>query len=258
MKKLLCLLSAVLLGFTSCSKDDNNDSSEPASLILVKKIIYGESDGISYFSNYVYDGNKIISITDEDGFVMKNTYTGDFVTKIESITESGNLDATTEYSYVNGKLSFSDRKITNQDKYNRTKFVYNTDGTVSYQEYTIDSKTEIETIKGKVVKLTFKDGNLVKRERSNNDGSQTLDVYEYDTKNSPFKNALGFTLLDEEASVNNLVKKTQTFTSEDGINTIYITTYDYKYDSNNYPTEVRITYQNPNSPESVETFKYTY
>lgn len=256
MKKLLCLLSAVLLVFTSCSKDDDNDSLNPIFSILLKTRINIDEDGVSYPAEHVYNGNKIVSITDADSSIMKFTYTGNLITKIESITKNGDLDSFTDYSYISDKLSTSVRKVTTEDTYHKTKFIHNSDGAISYQEFLIDSKTGVESEEGTVGKLTFKDGNLIKDEYSYKDLSQTTYTYEYDNKNYPIKNVLGYNLLDEDSSVNNVVKKTQTNGSGDNINT-YVTTYDYKYDENGYPLEKVANFPNGDSV-SKETTKYVY
>jgi hypothetical protein len=260
MKKLLFLFAASLLVFTSCSKDDKDSpdpvSPDPVLSVLLKKRIDIGDDGLSYASDYLYDGNKITSITDTDGSVMKYTYDGDLIVKIESIDKKGILDNVTEYNYINDKLSSSSRKVIGEDTYHKTKFVNNSDGTISYEKFIVDSKTEIESIEGTVGKLTFKDGNLIKDESSRNSGSQTVNTYEYDTKNNPFKNVLGFNLLDDESSVNNMIKQTQTNTTGDNVY-IYITTYDYKYDSKDHPVEKVANFPNGDSiVKEISQFVY--
>ncbi|PBI84693.1 hypothetical protein BSF41_40210 [Flavobacterium sp. ACN2] len=254
MKKLLYLFVASLLAFTSCSKDDNN-SSDPASSILVKKIIDIDIDGSSSTRNYEYNGNKIVSMT-EDGLLSKYTYTGDFITKIEEIDASGKLDLTTEYSYTNGKLATSVEKNTNSKFYYKTKYTHNTDGTVTYDQFRGTVATGAEEEYGAAGKYTFKDGNFVKLEVSYY-GSESLYIYEYDTKNYPFKNVTGLSLLlDDETTANNVVKITGTSGTGDIIRTSIIT-YSYKYDTNNYPTEKVERYQSGSSI-STQTTQYTY
>ncbi|WP_374175258.1 hypothetical protein [Flavobacterium tructae] len=255
MKKLLYLFTASLLVLTSCSNDDNN-SPDPASSILVKKIIYVEKDGDSSFEDVVYNGNKIVSITGQDGSVYKYTYTGNLITKTEEIDAKGVVDNTTEYSYANGKLATSIDKNTDAEFYYKTKYTHNADGTVSYDNFRGVVATGAEEEYGATGKYTFKDGNLVKLEVSYY-GSETLYVYEYDAKNYPFKNVTGLSLLlDDETTVNNIVKETSTSGSGANIRT-NITTYTYKYDANNYPTEKVRSYQSGSSA-STETTQYVY
>lgn len=255
MKKLLYLFTASLLAFTSCSKDDNN-SSDPTSSILVKKRIYVGNDGVSTSEDIIYNGNKIVSITGQDGSVFKYTYTGELITKTEESDTKGVVDYTTEYSYASGKLVASIEKNKDTKFYYKTKYTYNADGTISYDQFRVTVATGAEEEYGATGKYTFKGGNVVKLEVSyyGNDKSY---VYEYDTKNNPFKNVTGLSLLfDEETAVNNIVKETSTSGSGANITTI-ITTYSYKYDANNYPTEKVETFSNGNST-FTETTQYSY
>ncbi|QOG01738.1 hypothetical protein [Flavobacterium sp. MDT1-60] len=255
MKKLLCLFTVALLAFTSCSKDDN-DSPNPASSILVKKITDIDIDGSSATRSYVYNGNKIVSITDEDSSILKYTYTGDFISKIEEIDKKGDLAVTTEYSYTNGKLTNEIEKTPNGTYYFKTKYTHNADGTVSYDNFRGTVATGVEQEYGATGKYTFKDGNFVKLEVSYY-GNESSYVYEYDTKNYPFKNVTGLNLLlDDETTANNVVKETSTSGSGANIGTT-VTTYAYKYDVNNYPTEKIKTYPSGSSTAS-KTTQITY
>lgn len=255
MKKLLYLFVASLLAFTSCSKDDNN-SSDPASSILVKKRIYVGNDGVSTSEDIIYNGNKIVSITGQDGSVFKYTYTGELITKTEESDTKGVVDYTTEYSYASGKLVASIEKNKDTKFYYKTKYTYNADGTVSYEQFRVTVATGAEEEYGATGKYTFKGGNLTKLEVFYY-GSEMLHVYEYDTKNNPFKNVIGISLLlDDETAVNNVVK--ETFTSGSGANIhTNITTYTYKYNANNYPTEKVASYLSGDSV-SIETTQYVY
>jgi hypothetical protein len=258
MKKLLYLFTASLLVFTSCSKDDN-DSSNSASSILPKKVTTLYRDGDSEIGNIAYNGNKIVSRTEKDGSLTKYTYTGDLITREEEFDEHGKLNNTNEYAYVNGKLSTSVEKSADANAvyYYKTKYTHNTDGTISYDNYRGKILTGVEEEYGATGKYTYSGGNLVKLEVSyyGNDYSY---VYEYDSKNNPGKNILGLSLLmeDESSSVNNVVKKTSMSGSGANIRTS-ITTYSYKYDANNYPTESLKTFQTGSST-STETTQYVY
>lgn len=254
MKKLLCLFSAALLALASCSNDDNN-SSNPASSILVKKITEFENDK-SVSRDVLYSGNKIVKITDTDGSVTKFTYTGDVIAKIENFDEKGELDGTTEYSYVNGKLANEVEKEKDATYYYKTKYIHNADGTIDYDSFRGVVATGVEEEYGATGKYTYKDGNLVKLEVSYY-GSERSYTYEYDAKNSPFKNVTGFSLLlGDEPAVNNVIKETSISGSGVNVNTSVIT-YTYKYDANNYPTEKVATFPNGNSTSS-ETTQFAY
>ncbi len=252
MKKLLSLLSAVLFVFASCSKDDNNESSDPVSSILVKKITTIDGKGNSSSESYLYNGNKIISMTEDDGSVTKYTYTGDLITKIDEIAKDGSLNYTTAYSYINGKI---DSAIGNDDDdtyYYKTKYTYNQDGTVSYDSFRGVTSTGVEEEYGATGKYTFKDGNIVKLEVSYY-GREYSYIYEYDTKNNPLKNVLGYNLLLDDVSFNynNIIKETSTFTSETKTDT-FEEVNTYKYNENNYPTEKITKFSGSNDTETVQ------
>ncbi|KOP36642.1 hypothetical protein DBB36_08560 [Flavobacterium sp. WLB] len=253
MKNLLGLLSAALLVFTSCSKDDNNESSDPASPILVKKITKIDSKGSSSSENYLYNGNKIVSITEADGSLTKFTYNGNEIVTKEEFDKNGLSKGPVEYGYTDGLMTSYVEKY--DDDYNsKTKYKHNNDGTVSYEQFKVDIKTGLEVKFQQTGKLTYKDGNLIKAERSY-DKFETVEIYEYDTKNSPLKNILGWNLLlDEEPAVKNIIKKVDTSGSQGNIHTdTYISTY--TYDVNNYPTE-KITKLSGST--DTETVQYVY
>jgi YD repeat-containing protein len=255
MKKLLYLFTASLLVVTSCSKDDDDSYDSPSS-ILPKKITFTESDGTSYSEDIVYNGNKIVSITEADGSQRKFTYNGNQIVKIEEFDKDGLSEGPTECGYTNGLMTSYVEKY--DDLYNhKTKYIHNNDGTVSYEQFKINISTGVEEKYGQTGKLTFKDGNLIKAERTY-DKYNSVEVYEYDTKNSPFKNVLGLNLLIDEdvSSVNNVVKETSTSQSGSNIYTD-VTTYSYTYDANNYPIE-KVVHFSSGTSIITETSQFVY
>lgn len=273
MKKIFFLFSTLLLVLTSCSSDEQEpmnpdpivekpDPSLPIDAILpVKTMIIG-SDGTSVFSSdIVYDGNKIVSITGQDGRAVKYSYVGNFIAKIEeTVKTSGNsfIHFTTEYNYDDGKLVNSIQKGTASSTYHyTTRYTYNSDGTVSYDHIRTHVSSGAASAYGTIGKYTLKDGNLVKEETSNSIyGSSDVIVYEYDTKNNPFKNVLGFNLLFDNESVNNLIKKTSVSVSGTNVSES-ITTYTNKYDANDFLTERVSTFEKEGSA-FIETIQFVY
>lgn len=248
MKKVLCLLSAAAFLFASCSKDDN-DSLSSTSSVLVKKITEFEN-GKAISRDIKYNGNKIISITETDGSQTKFTYDGNQIVKIEEFDVAGLSDGSVEYGYTNGLMTSYTEKY-NEDYNSKTKYVHNTDGTVSYEQFKVNIKTGVEEKFQQTGKLTFKDGNLVKAERSYSNYN-SVEIYEYDTKNSPFKNVLGMSLLlDDEPAINNVIKRTYISGSGDNVHTdTDINTY--KYDVNNFPTEKTTSFSGSTSSEITQ------
>ncbi|OXA93976.1 hypothetical protein [Flavobacterium hercynium] len=237
MKVILCCLSVLLLFLSSCSNDDNSSN---AKTVLAKNIVSKEN-GKERTRVFTYDGNKINTVTFSDGLVFKYTYTGDFITKREDYAEKdGKLNSSSELTYENGKLSKKIEREVGSKFYHVNRYIYNIDGTISLEQSYVDSETGIETYDSSE-KYTYVNGNLVKVERFFS-GSYNESIIEYDTKNSPFKNIIGFNLIvgDETTCSNNVIKVTRLPT--EGAKT-YLEKYTYKYDKNNYPIEQVITYQ---------------
>jgi hypothetical protein len=274
MKKSLYLFTASLLVMTSCSSDGN--SSDPVASILPKTVSYSYP---SYppnnsSSTVVYNGNKIVSIKDVT-FRTDYTYNGDVIVKTTSYdTESGKDVKVSEetYTYTNNKLAtssyardFSTEYASGKNKV-RSIFTYNTDGIITAESYYTYANEVIPESIEQV--LTISNGNLVKRVISSSNDVRT-DIYEYDTKNNPFKNVLGFNLLlnndirvdfllgdDLMVSVNNVVKHTSTriYGSDtygpDVYNSVYI------YDANGYPTKETVYQKEGTTVDEINEYTY--
>lgn len=246
MKLLLYLFSISLLVFTSCSKDD--DKPDAASFVLVNKKVYTQADTSNEVktSQFIYNGNKIVSIVDNDGSKTSFTYTGDLITKTERKDENDVFLSSSEYIYENGKLSTFIEKRPFYSNYNKTLYTYTADGVVFCETFYINSKTGVVSDKSEIYKYTFSAGNLIKRERYGRVVS-----YEYDTKSNPLKNITGIGLLldkEFEVSINNVVKIVEFYQSP------LIFTCTYVYDENNFPTEQK-TFTN-GSLTAVDKYSY--
>lgn len=229
MKKILYLFSASLIVLTSCSNDD--DSNNVSTANLLKEATYIEGSYTSS-SKITYDGNKIVQIVAGSDKTVY-TYTGSLITKEEEFAGGNNIDSKVEYSYENNKLKTSvSTEISGSETYkSKNVYTHNSDGTVNYISYNVNVTTGVETLSSSG-KYTFLNGNVVKIE----DEAGYSSTYEYDTKNNPTKNILGFDeLMDQEFSVNNIVKRTSTY---NGTNPSIIT-YEYDYNTDGYPTERR-------------------
>jgi hypothetical protein len=233
-KIFLYLFWIPLLVITSCSKNEDEIpvvSSSP----LIKKIIKnrGGSIEVSYFK---YDGNKLVSISNGTSFIANYTYTGNVITRIEE-TINNQFQNSMDYTYFEGKLATSvlTRSYGSTISYTYT---HNTNGTISYQQSNGGS------ISSGI--LTLLNGNIVKNEvRSPTIVTYT---YEYDTKNNPYKNILGFTLLINESemySPNNLTVD----------NRNYGRNYKFKYDTNGFPIE-RQTFDSSGNSGDLNQYFY--
>lgn len=234
MKKILCLFGALTFGLTSCSSDEDSSGSPSSDLVLLKKTITTDSDGEKVTTIYKYDGNKIVSITDSEGeFNRYFTYTGDLITKIEYKLPDGTVDQINRYEYdLNNRLVTFVRVEPLDDWGNKEVYTYNTDGTITAQNYNGDSKsqtyfdgvTTIKFVNGEVSEI-IPDGNWTGHHK-----------YTYDTKQNPLKNVLGFDKLAFEDG------------GADGVNHNILTDKDveendlwenstYTYNENGYPVK---------------------
>jgi len=242
MKKLLLLCSVLTLLFTSCSNDDN-PSTENTS-ILPKTISYTYPSiylGTNSKSTLTYDGNKIVSSIAE-GSKTIFTYNGNVIVKQEkfNVDAKGVETKDTEvfYTYENNKLKTRIMREEFSSQFPDGQFIdkivytYTSQNVISFVNYYVDPSTKKE-VKSSEGNLTYKDGNLIKSEEVS-DSSTAKRTYEYDIKNNPLKNILGFDLLLNEIGVfgkNNIIK-TIAGTSQ---LTEYLTTY--IYNDKDYPTK---------------------
>lgn len=260
MKKLLLLF--IGCSVASCSNDENS-SSDPTDFTLPKTISYvypSPQLGTNSKATLTFNGNKIVSSIDEDSKTLF-TYTGDLITKQEvfDLNLQGKETKTKElvYTYENGKIKTRmfhediSAQYPDGEFIEKTVYTHTSNEVISYINYSVNvnTKAEVKTDEGK---YTYKDGNLIKNERTITSGTSTR-TYEYDSKNNPLKNILGFNLLLNEISEfgkNNVVK--ETVSGNDGTFS-YLTSY--IYNNSDYPTR----HTSYSSDASIEyEIEYTY
>ncbi|MBF4494389.1 hypothetical protein IRZ83_18805 [Flavobacterium sp. JLP] len=261
MKKIVSLFSVVALLFASCSKDDSvNSKSE--NLILPKTIKLSDPNYSSenLTNTFKYDGNKIVSITNERG-KTEYTYNGNLIVKeVNSSTATG-IQKEISYSYANGKLAKALTVVPNNYSY---ELVYtdNNDGTFKVESYSINQKTGVKTKSNNVETLTFSNGNLNKAVLTYGNTVET-NVYDYDTQSNPFKNIEGFNLLNRVdissqlniLSANNIIKQTSFNIYDTVVSDLTIYTSKYDYDTKGYP--IKKTLNNPDGTVN-KIYEYIY
>ncbi|MFC4478451.1 hypothetical protein [Flavobacterium chungangensis] len=270
MKKNLFLFIALALTAISCSKDDN-DKNDKNHSDLPKTIQRTDLKAPveNKTSTFIYDGNKIVSITHKFSR-SEFTYEGNHITKKVDYSVTGDQPtkyAETLYSYVNGKLeTVSYYYTSNTTSFSKYVYTYNDDGTIKKQLYSINTTTGVETKSPYSDLLTFANGNLTKLINVNGNGTSTKNYY-YDLKNNPFKNIVGFSLLldqgiisslgqDVYSSVNNIEKYTESIVVTGNltpVSKIYETKFEYN--SNGFPTQ-KTTYNEDGTVKEI--FDYTY
>ncbi len=236
--KLLCFVAVAGLTFTSCSNDSTTYQAK-----LLKRLVEVSNDGSSGETLFTYDGNKIVSI-DSDAKSSDFTYTNNLITTVVEIDNATLEENTLNYTYQNNQLV----KVVSSLNY-EMHFVHNANGTVAYEKTTKDNEgNEILLFHGI---LYYQNGNLVKDERTLDDAgmnviSTRVQTYQYDSRNNPLVNVLGFNkLLDQftVASVNNVIatykESTIRYTDTDQvISSANLYNHVCKYDAENYPSEI--------------------
>lgn len=235
MKKLIYAFGALALIFSSCSSDDSSDNSNNNGNYLLKKEIITDEEGIKTTYNFKYNGNKLVSIIDNDteSSDIYVTYTGDLISQIDYKFSDKSIEQTEKYGYdSNGRLSSYIFMDIDAEIGNREVYTYNGDGTVSFKEYVGDLTEQIQL--NSYGKIYFVDGEVRKIEKFNTDDvllSST--TYAHDSANGAMKNITGwskassFNSSEGESILHNI-------TSEDDASN-GITTYTYTYNSANYP-----------------------
>lgn len=190
MKKLLCLFGALALVLTSCSSDDSSSSSD---LVLLKKTVITNPDGDKATINYKYDGNKIVSATDDTGFFnLHYTYTGDLITKIDFKLPNGKSEQVNTFTYTSdGKLSNFVRVEYEYEeglavlRGYKEVYTYNTDGTISVKGYS--GSDVLQNVPSGTATIKFVNGEVSEITSTNSPDHK----YTYDNKNNATKNILG-------------------------------------------------------------------
>lgn len=220
MKKLIYLLSISFLLLQSCSSSDSPSGADNSYEGVLLKRSLGDD-----VNEYIYEnGNKLSKIVyGLDGF-DKFTYSGNLITKIESVDDKGLIGVITTFSYNSNNKLIETREYTAQSLESVSQFTYNSDGTVTINSRSRGSSNGVDQWYENINKYYFdKAGNLIKME---NEYVTTL-IY-YDNKNWPLKNVAGIHALYQ--SNNNRIRELRTSTYGSS-NTIW--TYDYN--SMNYP-----------------------
>ena len=252
MKKIITLLSVFSLFVSSCSNDDTSAVETPidSNTILLKKMIV--SDGSEVITTTItYDGKKIIKSQSDNGENSLFTYSGDNITKIEYFSAPNILDYTENYSYDStGRLI----QFTDIDGSVGTKetYVYNANGTVSLTIFSGNNVTQNTTVATGTI--TLQNGEVISRTEIYSFGQNTF-TCNYDTKNAPFKNAIGFgktCLKDDEGFFGaNHNRTNDNFTS---LGSPISNNYTFTYNSYNFPETTTSNSSVPGGNQNIQFF----
>lgn len=244
MKKIFYLISFSMLFLVSCSSDES--SSETSENLLLKQIIEGDAVLGGSVTNFTYNGNKLVEIKrniDSEDYSDIYTYTGEVITKIEKFRvydtgtpyEETELQSTDEFQYnANNQLVQFKTTTPDSDVERITTYVYNSGNTVSLSQYENSPGNAPELLKTGTI--TLQNGEIVQLQIVKEFDSYT-DNYTYDTKNSIFKNVVGY----DKLLLTHIIGKQGSWTLVDTIiggvshNFVNGGELEYTYNSDNYP-----------------------
>lgn len=254
MKNGIVLFFVLMLICSSCSTS-SNDVDSGSGLLVSKIVSTSSSGGTPYVSTFSYSGNKI---TESNYSSTKNiyTYSGNNIASIKTLDgatlyyldtftydSNGNVSSETINYYLN---DFSEKKV----------FTYNSDSTISVTIYsgTINTASNLDR-KSKIFVDAI--GEITKIENYDlSDNLTSKTVYTNDGKNSPFKNILGF---NKQPYFFGKYCNTLTSDSYNSSGQIVTnSTFQYVYNSNNFPTSCSQNFYNNGSLTSTTTIQYFY
>jgi hypothetical protein len=242
---------------------------------------YSTSNGVTTtkirksVSVYIYDSvniTKLINIhetnSDSGSTAVSETkkvytYSGNLITKIETLDSAGVVTYSLIYVYNDKDKLISSTNTSSTGSSNTNLFVYNADGTMNATSITTSVSGVVTTSQVSSV-YTFLNGNLVKGVSLLTYPTYSVTVFDnlvYDTKYNPTKFILGFSnLYGDLSNINNLISSSTSVI--DSLNTTPKTSSsrkDITYDGNGNVLTNKFFVKNENSPEqlsSITTFTY--
>lgn len=252
MKKLLftlSILTLVLNIFTSCDKDDDDNSGSSKQKRLVMSL-----DDLGNSINFEYDNKGRMTAYTESARNYSETYK--FNGKEFSVTESGN-----NYEWIGaGKLNSKDfiQNIVVKDAVEgrSESYIYDSKGQITTQSYTCYMLDKMNEANGVTITYEWKDGNIV--------GITELDIeddeHRYETKytlmytnkkqTTPVKNVANIVFMNPYVDqIDICIARSSVF----GVASEYLpvaivdengneSTIDWELDEDGYPTKVTETY----------------
>lgn len=232
--KIYFFISIAAVLFSSCA----NDKDEKSKNFI--KIIESTQNGIVENSVFAYNQNQIIS-TENSKQKTDYTYQDGLIIKITTYNKATKSSIILNYTYNKEKLV----KVASSENY-VINYTHNSNETVSYEKIIVNAQNQEQKVYHG--NLFFKNNNLIKDERvfdgaDKNSVSSSKTTFDYDTFNNPYFSILGYDkLLDQGAIVskNNsvmTVAETTVVSGEGTISSANMYKTNFKYDTDNYPTE---------------------
>ena len=252
MKKIFYIVSLLSLTLFGCSSDEEQDDIiiPEVQPTLLKKAVSGSS-----VFEYSYNGNKISEIK-FGGDKITYSYSGDLITNTKTYS-SGRSEPIFEVKYTyNTNQNLSQEVLFSYDNGIAEKrvYTYNSNGTISYQEYT--GTFASQNTEGKWGLIYYDTaGRVEKLEVYNGVDLFTTTTYTYDAKNNTYRNVLNFDKLisNFESGKNNNILTSITYDANDNIIRQYRNVY--TYNSDDFPIALN-SYLNGSTIASATDFFY--
>ncbi|KOS07834.1 hypothetical protein AM493_18565 [Flavobacterium akiainvivens] len=250
MKKLFAIAGLVL--FAACQEDD---AVEPVYNIPEDVYVTQMTEtlgGTNITHTYTYDGNRLLTDTDSQGYVREYSYVNGLLVQ-EDVYLNSELAEYTIFSYTfNKKLAQAIHITSNGDgTWSGLKTTYdrNTDGTISLEQYQGDEIGQYDFIKEGTLTLT--NGNVTAVSLTNEDEDEEDEIIPfpvvttitYNGSKAPFKNVFsyeGLYLAQLQGGPNTIASVTTVITTqgENGPEETGTTiTYTYQEGANGYPAQ---------------------
>jgi hypothetical protein len=244
----------------SCSKEDVQNEN----IKTVKKITESlYENGVATdetTTNFLYKDNKLIgaeSIDFESTTKIEFIYSGDKMVSVVFKDVSGKTLHSNNISYDGINI----KSVMQNNEEEKADFIYSDGKIISNSFYR--SSPSSEWILNETETMLFDSFKNVVEKQTWNKYSNSVNIrkYDYDTKNNPMKNMISYfryTGIESAdfVSTNNIIKTY--YFDEATQQSVLNSEYEIKYDSDDFPVEIKKYWMNNNQRElvSIATFEY--
>lgn len=243
MKKLIFIFCAFGFILNSCSDNESDTIDNPPTDGVFLKTLIETYDGEDLVTNFSYLDDKLVGVSDSDGYSEVLIYTDDLLTTIEEY-EDDVLISETELEYDSNNRLIKESYTYGSSAAQVNEFTYNANGTITMDEFGGNTYTYTYNILG----------NRLAEEHEEGDEDYS---YTYDSKNNPFRNIHQrdvFELLGRDTYVNNVLSYINTSSADfsDDFTSAYL------YNANDYPTSGSTTYDQGSVDQEVVVLQFIY
>lgn len=240
--------------FVSCTSDDQQEAMNEDNLLL-KKMIVTSSDNSVLTYNYEYDGRKIVKISLSDGSSTRYYYQGNLITKVveyNSTNSNPSSELVNEYDSNERIVRTYYTDFLNNIS-SETEYSYDQDLIINYtSNQTNNTNQSIDFYSGFLYKNA--QGEIIQHERYFEGNLFYILYFSHDSKNSTFKNIIGFNKLlnsIEMGKYNNVLGRYDDSMQDDFLE---VYTFDYEYNEFNFPVSAVKTHYF----STISTIEYFY